>query len=146
MADFELEPDVRAWAMAEAAEEHVEVVDVDDLHAERTARGDDEAFELLDVRDVREVWIEGRIPGARLAPRGMLEFWADPDTVYYKDYFHPERRYVLYCNEGGRSALAAKRLQDMGYGDVAHLAGGFTAWEAAGYETEEVPQKDYTSR
>jgi rhodanese-related sulfurtransferase len=144
MADFELRQ--RAWDMAEAAEEHVEVLSVEDLHAERTARAEDEDFELLDVRDVREVWIEGRIPGARLAPRGMLEFWADPETVYYKDYFHPERRYVLYCNEGGRSALAAKRLQDMGYEDVAHLAGGFTAWAEADYETEAVPQKDYTSR
>ena len=146
MAEFELEPEKRAWAMAEAAEEHVEVLSVEALHDERATRGDDDDFELLDIRDIREVWIEGAIPGARLAPRGMLEFWADPDTIYYKEYFHPDRRYVLYCNEGGRSALAAKCLQDMGYGDVAHLDGGFTAWEEAGYETEDVPQKDYKSR
>ncbi|MFC7227762.1 rhodanese-like domain-containing protein [Salinirubellus salinus] len=146
MADFELEPDVRAWTMAERAEEHVEVLTVEDLRAELDERGDDEAFVVLDVRDIREVWIEGSIPDVHHAPRGMLEFWADPDTVYYKEYFHPERRYVLYCNEGGRSALAAKRLQEMGYGDVAHLDGGFTAWEAAGYETVDVEQRDYKSR
>jgi rhodanese-related sulfurtransferase len=145
MVEFELDPEKQAWAMAEAAEAEVEVVDVEQLRAEMDAR-DDEAFQVLDIRDIREVWIEGSIPDVRHAPRGMLEFWADPDTVYYRDYFHPGRRYVLYCNEGGRSALAAKRLKEMGYEDVAHLAGGFTAWQEAGCETVEVEQKDYSSR
>ena len=144
MAEFELRK--RAWDMAEAAEEHVEVVDVEGLHAEMAERDGDDEFVVLDIRDIREVWIEGSIPGVEHAPRGMLEFWADPETAYYKEYFHPERRYVLYCNEGGRSALAARRLREMGYEDVAHLAGGFTAWEEAGYETVDVEQRDYKSR
>ena len=76
----------------------------------------------------------------------MIEFWADPETEYYKPFFHPERRYVLYCNEGGRSALAARDLRAMGYPDVAHLEGGFTAWQAADAPTVDVPQKDYKGR
>ena len=131
-----------AWAMAEAAEEAIETVSVEDV-AEHL---NDEDVTLVDIRDVRERWIEGTIPGARHAPRGMLEFWADPETEYYRDWFDPERRYVLFCNEAGRSALAAKRLREMGFEDVAHVAGGFTAWEAAGYDVEGVPQKDYKSR
>ena len=143
MAEFELEPEKRAWAMAEAAEADVEVLDVTDLREEMA---EDDDLVVLDIRDIREVWIEGSIPDVKHAPRGMLEFWADPHTVYYKDFFHPDRRYVLFCNEGGRSALAAKRLQEMGYEDVAHLDGGFTAWQEAGYETVDVPQKNYKSR
>lgn len=131
-----------AWSMAEAAEEDVETMSVEDV-AERL---DDEDVTLVDIRDVRELWIEGTIPGARHAPRGMLEFWADPETDYYRDWFDPGRRYVLFCNEAGRSALAAKALQEMGFEDVAHVAGGFTAWRTAGYDVEDVPQKDYKSR
>jgi len=144
MTEFTLEPQKQAWAMAEAAEADVEVVDVARLHAEMDTQGDD--LVVLDIRDIREVWIEGSIPGVEHAPRGMLEFWADPATVYYKEFFRPDQRYIAYCNEGGRSALAAKRLQEMGYPDVAHLAGGFTAWQNAEYETVDVPQKDYKSR
>jgi rhodanese-related sulfurtransferase len=102
--------------------------------------------ESLSVEAVRELWIEGTIPGSRHAPRGMLEFWADPETEYYRDYFRPERRYVLFCNEAGRSALAARRLEEMGFRDVAHMAGGFTAWQAADYPVEAVEQRDYTNR
>ncbi|MFB6118178.1 rhodanese-like domain-containing protein [Halosegnis sp.] len=135
--DFELAE--HAWALAEAADAEVESVTVDQLAAER----DDPDTVVLDVRDVRERWIEGAIPGDRHAPRGMVEFWADPDTDYYKDFFHPDRRYVCYCNEGGRSALVAKRLREMGFEDVAHLSGGFTAWQAADEETVAVEQRDY---
>jgi rhodanese-related sulfurtransferase len=131
-----------AWAMVEAAEEHVETVTVEQV---RDRLGDDGAT-LVDIRDVRELWIEGTIPGAKHAPRGMLEFWADPETEYYRDWFDPSRRYVLFCNEAGRSALAAKVLQEMGFTDVAHLTGGFTAWQDAGYEVEAVEQRDYESR
>ena len=131
-----------AWAMVEAAEEHVETVTVEQV---RDRLGDD-GVTLVDIRDVRELWIEGTIPGAKHAPRGMLEFWADPETEYYRDWFDPSRRYVLFCNEAGRSALAAKVLQEMGFTDVAHLTGGFTAWQDAGYEVEAVEQRDYKSR
>ena len=131
-----------AWGLVEEAERDVESVSVADLQTE-IAEGE---TVILDIRDIREVWIEGSIPDAEHAPRGMLEFWADPETKYYKEFFDPENRYVLYCNEAGRSALAAKRLGDMGYSDVAHLEGGFTAWQEAGGETVDVPQKDYKGR
>jgi rhodanese-related sulfurtransferase len=134
--------DRTAWGMVEEAEETVESVSVEELRAEL------EAGESIpvDIRDIREVWIEGSIPDAEHAPRGMIEFWADPGTEYYKPFFDPGNRYVLYCNEGGRSALAARDLRGMGYPDVAHLAGGFTAWQAADAPTVDVPQKDYKSR
>ncbi|ELZ30986.1 rhodanese domain-containing protein [Halogeometricum pallidum JCM 14848] len=128
-----------AWGMAEAAEDEIETVDVERLAAELGR----EDVVVLDIRDIREVWLEGSIPGVKHAPRGMLEFWADPETEYYKDYFDPDKRYICYCNEGGRSALAAKRLGEMGYSDVAHLGGGFTAWQEAGRDVVDVPQKDY---
>ena len=128
-----------AWGLVEDAERDVESVSVDELEAE-LADGETIA---LDIRDIREIWIEGSIPDAEHAPRGMLEFWADPSTKYYKEFFDPDRRYVLYCNEAGRSALAARRLAEMGYTDVAHLEGGFAAWQEAGSEIVDVPQKNY---
>ncbi len=131
-----------AWELAEDADESVESVTVDDIADELA---DDDTV-VVDVRDIREVWIEGSIPGVEHAPRGMIEFWADPDTDYHKEFFSTEKRFVLYCNEAGRSALAAKRLAEMGYDDVAHLEGGFTAWQAAGEETMDVPQKEYERR
>lgn len=136
-----------AWEMAEEAEEHVEVLSVDEAHEEWAAVRDGDADTVfLDVRDVRERWIEGAIPDDAHAPRGMLEFWADPETKYYRDYFQTDQRFVCYCNEGGRSALAAKVLQDMGFADVAHVAGGFTAWQEADYEQADVEQPDYSER
>ncbi|GAA0192309.1 rhodanese-like domain-containing protein [Halobaculum roseum] len=153
--------DNHAWDMAAEAEEDVEVLSIDEAHEEwqmiggddgenddgstDDAAGDADTF-FLDVRDVRERWIEGAIPDDTHAPRGMLEFWADPETEYYRDYFETDRRFVLYCNEGGRSALAAKALRDMGFADVAHVEGGFTAWQEAGYEQADVEQPDYSDR
>ncbi|PSP74579.1 sulfurtransferase [Halobacteriales archaeon QH_9_66_26] len=128
-----------AWGLVEEVERDVASITVDELEAELADGG----TIALDIRDIREVWIEGSIPDAEHAPRGMLEFWADPGTKYYKEFFDPDRRYVLYCNEAGRSALAAKRLEEMGYTDVAHLDGGFTAWQETGGEVVDVPQKDY---
>ena len=128
-----------AWGLVEEVERGVASITVDELEAELADGG----TIALDIRDIREVWIEGSIPDAEHAPRGMVEFWADPGTKYYKEFFDPDRRYVLYCNEAGRSALAAKRLEEMGYTDVAHLDGGFTAWQETGGEVVDVPQKDY---
>lgn len=136
--------DRTAWGMVEEAEAAVESLSVAELRAE--LEDDDPGPIPVDIRDIREVWIEGSIPDAEHAPRGMLEFWADPDTEYYREFFRPENRYVLYCNGGGRSALAAERLREMGYPDVAHLEGGFTAWQAADAPTVDVPQKDYKDR
>lgn len=141
-ADFEV--DRKAWDMAAEADEDVETVTVEELQAELASQADREReLVVLDVRDIREAWIEGGIPGAKHAPRGMIEWWADPSTEYYKPFFHPSKRYVAYCNEAGRSALVAKVLGEMGYDDVAHLDGGFTAWQEQGGEVEDVPQRDY---
>ncbi|MSP67885.1 MAG: rhodanese-like domain-containing protein [Alphaproteobacteria bacterium] len=113
---------------------------VDEALRETRAIGVAEAGELLetegalfvDVRDVRELRREGKIPGAFHAPRGMLEFWVDPTSPYYKDAFAAGRALVLYCALDWRAVLATKTLQDMGLEDVRHLEGGFKAWREAG--------------
>jgi rhodanese-related sulfurtransferase len=87
---------------------------------------------FVDLRDVRELWREGLIPGAFHCPRGMLEFWIDPACMYYKDIFASGRKFLFYCNLGWRSALAAQVSQQMGLSPVAHLGGGFDAWKRAG--------------
>jgi rhodanese-related sulfurtransferase len=83
---------------------------------------------LVDIRDIRELEREGRIPGAFHAPRGMLEFWVDPASPYYKPVLGEAPRLILFCASGWRSALSAKALNDMGLDDVAELDGGFSAW------------------
>ncbi len=92
--------------------------------------------QFIDVRDVRELEHEGVIPGALHAPRGMLEFWVDPDSPYHRDVFAQDKEYVLFCALGWRSALATKTLMDMGLERVAHVEGGFTAWKDAGAPVE----------
>lgn len=87
---------------------------------------------LIDIRDVRELSASGRINGAVHAPRGMLEFWADPESPYHRDVFSQNENFVLFCAAGWRSALATKTLQDMGMTGLAHMDGGFTAWAEAG--------------
>ncbi len=94
---------------------------------------------FVDLRDVRELEREGVIPGAFHAPRGVLEFWVDPQSAYFKPVFAPGRRLVLFCAAGWRSALAAKALQDMGVPGVCHVDGGFTAWKAAGAPVAALP-------
>ncbi len=86
---------------------------------------------FIDIRDVRELEREGMIPNAFHAPRGMLEFWVDPDSPYYKPIFTDGKRYVLYCASAWRSALATHALQNMGLPGVCHLEGGFSAWKKA---------------
>lgn len=95
-------------------------------------------IQLVDLRDRRELEREGRIPGAFHCPRGMLEFWIDPESPYHKPVFAEPRRFVFYCASGWRSALATKAAQDMGLDPVAHLGGGFTAWREAGFSVEPV--------
>ena len=95
---------------------------------------DDVVF--VDIRDPRELEREGVIPGAFRAPRGMLEFWIDPDSPYHKTIFAEPRRFVFFCAAGWRSALAAKTAQDMGLKPVAHVIGGYKAWKEAGGPTE----------
>lgn len=89
---------------------------------------------LVDLREPGERAEHGTIPGALAAPRGMLEFYADPATPYHKKEFDPERRVLLYCASGGRSALAGAALKQLGFARVAHLDGGFKAWKEGGRE------------
>jgi rhodanese-related sulfurtransferase len=91
---------------------------------------DDVVF--VDLRDPRELEREGRMPGAFHCPRGMLEFWIDPDSPYAKPVFREDKQFVFFCAGGWRSALAAKAAQEMGLKPVAHVAGGFGAWKKAG--------------
>jgi rhodanese-related sulfurtransferase len=88
---------------------------------------------LVDVREPAELEADGMIPGAVHAPRGMLEFWADPASPDHRPEFDPNWRTVLYCATGARSALAAQQLRQLGYSDAAHLDGGIEAWKQAGH-------------
>lgn len=99
----------------------------------------DSGVVFVDLRDPREIQREGRITGAFSCPRGMLEFWVDPDSPYAKPIFAEPKRFVFYCASGWRSALAAKTVQDMGLANVAHVGGGYSAWKQAGGATE-IPQ------
>ncbi|OFC72410.1 rhodanese [Alteromonas confluentis] len=94
---------------------------------------------LVDIRDVRELEREGQIPGAIHAPRGMLEFWVDPESPYFKPVFGGGKKFVLYCQSGWRSTLATATLQNMGFDDVVHIEGGFDAWKQA-----RLPVEPYT--
>ena len=90
---------------------------------------------LIDVRDVRELWKEGTIENSKHIPRGMLEFWLDPESSYYKEKKIGElKNIVLYCALGMRSALATKSLKEMGFNNVSHIDGGFDSLKKAGYE------------
>lgn len=104
--------------------------------ADALPRLDDGEVVFVDIRDVRELWREGGIPGAVHAPRGMLEFWVDPASPYARDVFQSGKRFMFFCAGGLRSALAAKAVQDMGLAPVCHLAGGFGAWKEAGGPVE----------
>lgn len=92
---------------------------------------DDSDVVLVDVRETVEREADGVIPGSVHAPRGLLEFKVDPESTIYDAAFRPDRRLILYCGTGGRSALAAKTLLDMGFSDVSTLAGGYEAWRVA---------------
>ena len=92
---------------------------------------------LIDIREANEISESGAIPGAVHAPRGMLEFYADPTSPYYRAEFDPEGRIILACASGGRSALAVVTLQQMGYRNVAHLDGGLKAWKEQGFPVTE---------
>jgi rhodanese-related sulfurtransferase len=95
------------------------------------ARHGDPDVVFVDLRDVRELEREGMIPGAIHAPRGMLEFWVDPDSPYYKDIFGSGKEFYFYCASAWRSALATRTVQDMGLDPVAHIEGGFSGWKKA---------------
>lgn len=105
--------------------------------AEVTARLNDAKVQIVDIRDARELERLGTVPDCINAPRGMLEFWVDPASPYYKPVFGDDsKEFILFCGAGWRSALAAKTLQDMGMTNVAHIDGGFTAWAEQGAPVE----------
>ncbi|MCB1887738.1 MAG: rhodanese-like domain-containing protein [Rhodocyclaceae bacterium] len=106
---------------------------------EAKARFGDPGVVFVDIRDVRELERDGMIPGAVHAPRGMLEFWVDPDSPYYKPVFGEDKTFVLYCASAWRSSLATAALQDMGLAPVAHIEGGFKGWKAAGLPVADKP-------
>ena len=101
---------------------------------------DSEEHVIVDLRDIRELQRAGKIPGAFSCPRGMLEFWIDPESPYHKEVFDQDKTYVFYCASAWRSALSAKLAQDMGLAPVAHIEGGFSAWANAGAPIEELPK------
>lgn len=106
------------------------------------ARLGDPRVQIVDIRDVRELEREGTVPGALMAPRGMLEFWVDPASPYFKPVFGDEtKEFILFCGAGWRSALATKTLQDMGMSNVAHIDGGYTEWAKQGAPTETLEER-----
>ncbi|MFZ6816348.1 rhodanese-like domain-containing protein [Undibacterium sp. Rencai35W] len=110
--------------------------------AEAQAKLTDPHVQFIDIRDVRELEREGIVPGAFHAPRGMIEFWIDPDSPYFKPVFGERKEFIFFCAAGWRSALTTKTVQDMGLENVAHIDGGFSAWKAAGAPVATKPAKN----
>jgi len=120
-------------ALVDAAEREIETLPAAEA-VKLAGRGD---TVLVDIRDIRELQREGRVPGAFHCPRGMLEFWIDPASPYAKPIFQEDKKFVFHCAGGLRSALAAKTAKDMGLKPVAHIAGGYAAWRDAGGPVEQ---------
>ncbi len=109
---------------------------VENLTPQQVAEEAENGAVIIDVRDDGERQKEGSVPGSVHVSRGMLEFRADPSSPYHNAALEPDKRVILHCASGGRSALAAKTLKEMGYSNVAHLGGGFTAWKEQGLPVE----------
>ena len=118
--------------LIEEAEKNIETVSVDQV----AGLFDDETVTIVDIRDIRELQREGKLPGAVHAPRGMLEFWIDPESPYHKPIFQQNKKFIFYCASGWRSALATSVAVRMGLKPVANLDGGFSAWKDAGGSIE----------
>ena len=120
-------------ALVDEAMEEIKTYSVEDVKA----RMADPAMQIVDIRDPRELERGGTVVGALHAPRGMLEFWVDPASPYFKPIFADEsKEFILFCGAGWRSALATKTLQDMGMKNVAHIDGGYAKWQKQGAPTE----------
>ncbi len=115
------------------AEQHIETITVEAA----LSSFDSPDVVFVDLRDVRELKREGKIPGAFHCPRGLLEFWIDAESPYYNKIFGEDKRFIFYCNLGWRSALAADVAQKLGLKSVCHIDGGFEAWKNAGGAVEE---------
>lgn len=122
--------------MVAAARARIEEIETSDA----IAMVNDPAVQIVDLRDPRERERTGFIPGSFHCPRGMLEFWVDPDSPYFKEVFAQDKKFVFHCASGWRSAISVATLQDMGF-DAAHLKEGFGAWEKAGGPVEKVTPK-----
>jgi rhodanese-related sulfurtransferase len=127
-------------ALVDAANGEVETLPT----AEAIKLAGSDSVVLVDIRDIRELQRDGKVPGAMHCPRGMLEFWIDPQSPYHKPAFAQDKRFVFFCAGGLRSALAAQTAQRMGLKPVAHIEGGFGAWKKAGgpVEAPEAPHGD----
>ncbi len=123
------------FSVVNEAKKNIENLSVAELKKELAANPD---LLLLDIRELQERVDLGTVPGSKHAPRGMLEFWADPQSPYFRDYFTENRRTILFCAGGGRSVLAVIALKEMGFTDVAHLEEGFTGWQKAAEPVEDV--------
>ncbi len=119
---------ITAAGLVADAKSRIQNLTPTDVHAELSREG----VVLIDIREANELVESGMIPGAVHAPRGMLEFYADPTSPYYRAEFDPNGRIILTCASGGRSALAVDRLRQMGFVNVAHLDGGLKAWKEHG--------------
>jgi rhodanese-related sulfurtransferase len=124
----EMDQSKTAAEMVAAAKQGIENLSVDQVAAEIQ----DGATLLVDIRESEERMENGSIPGALHLPRGMLEFYADPTSKYHRAEMQPDRRIIVHCASGGRSALAVRTLQELGFANAAHLDGGITAWAEAG--------------
>lgn len=124
-------------ALVDAALAEIDTVSA----ADAMALLDDDGVVFVDVRDVRELDRDGMIPGAVHAPRGMLEFWIDPDSPYHREVFAEGKRYLFYCAASWRSALAAQTAKRMGLDGACHIDGGLKEWQEAGGEVVPRPQK-----
>jgi len=124
-------------ALIEAAEKEIRTITIE----EANTLLDDDNTVFVDIRDVRELWREGKLPGAHHAPRGMLEFWVDSESPYHREIFAEDKQFIFYCASAWRSALATKTVQDMGMANVAHMGGGFSAWKESGSPIEAVEKK-----
>ena len=120
------------------AEDNIESISINDAEA---LIGDEDTV-FVDIRDIRELQREGKLPGATHAPRGMLEFWVDPDSPYHREIFAQDKKFVFYCASAWRSALATDTVQSMGMNKVCHMAGGFNAWKAANKAVEKLEPKN----
>jgi rhodanese-related sulfurtransferase len=124
--------------LLEAAEREIRTLGADEA---RALLGRDDV-QFVDLRDVRELEREGRIPGSFHAPRGMLEFWVDPESPYHKPVFASGKTLVFYCQSGWRSALATQTVQRMGLANVCHIGGGYRAWRDIGAPVEPLPVRE----
>ncbi len=125
---------VDIFAEVEKIKVDLENLSIDDLKNELRDNAD---MLLVDIREIQELVDLGTIPGATHVPRGMMEFWASPTSPYYRDYFTENKRIVVFCAGGGRSAFAARDLKAMGFNNVAHLELGFNGWAKSGGAVED---------